>query len=246
MYNSAFVELWDIDINIDFHLILQLLLDNCSILGSKLYSSADNLYQVHTESTEEEPKRLRIIVELLIRAHSCFTADCNMEGITLVLNKCQMIISLLLVQENWKLMVRLLTGIGRYTEMNYVFQILKENDQFEFLLGRGFSRDNTLKIALLEYLKKYCPENKELYKMVALHFALFSEVALLWERESQHLIKTLVEVSKVEMQNNKLNPESEPFILIKCDDSSKLILNRVCRLLLVLNCFKLFFILCRL
>lgn len=226
MYNSAFVELWDIDINIDFHFILQLLPDNCSIVGSKLYSSADNLYQVEAESTEEV-KRLRIIVELLIRAHSCFTADCNMEGITLILKKCQTIISLLLAQQNWKLMVRLLTGVGRYTEMNYVLQILKENDQFEFLLGRGFSRDNTLKIALLEYLKKYCPENKELYKMVALHFALFSEVALLWERESQHLIKTLIEVSKVEMQNNKLNPESELFILIKCDDSSKLILNRV-------------------
>lgn len=33
--------------------------------------------------------------------------------------------------------VRLLTGIGRYTEMNYVLQILKANDQFEYLLGKG-------------------------------------------------------------------------------------------------------------
>lgn len=36
--------------------------------------------------------------------------------------------------------VRLVTGVGRFTEMNYVFQILKENDQFEFLLGKGLNK----------------------------------------------------------------------------------------------------------
>jgi hypothetical protein len=44
------------------------------------------------------------------------------------------IIYVLLIQ------VRLLTGVGRYTEMNYIFQILKDNEQFEFLLGKGLDK----------------------------------------------------------------------------------------------------------
>jgi hypothetical protein len=38
--------------------------------------------------------------------------------------------------------VRLLTGVGRYTEMNYIFQMLKDNEQFEFLLGKGLDKVN--------------------------------------------------------------------------------------------------------
>lgn len=216
------------NINTDFHLILQLLPDNCSILGTKLYMFANSLHKFQNESPENyDLNTLSIIIELLIRAHSCFTTDCNMEGITLVLKKCQMIISILLTMQNWRLMVRLLTGVGRYTEMNYVFQILKENEQFEYLLRKGFSKDNALRIALLEYLKKFCPDNKELYRMVALHFALFSEVAQLWEKEADNYIKTLIEVSKLEMQNNKFNPDIEPFVLLQCNESTKITLNKV-------------------
>jgi len=36
----------------------------------------------------------------------------------------------------------LLTGVGRYTEMNYIFQMLKDNEQFEFLLGKGLDKVN--------------------------------------------------------------------------------------------------------
>lgn len=150
-----------------------------------------------------------------------------MEGISTILKKCQEIISHLLTLRSWKLIVRLLTGVGRYTEMNYVFQILKENDQFEFLLRKGSRKDNGLKTALLEYLKKFCPDNRELYKIVALHFTLFSEVAVLWEREAQSVIKNLIAISRLEMQNNKLNPETEPFVLFSNADGTKICLKKV-------------------
>lgn len=110
--------------------------------------------------------------------------------------------------------------------MSYVFQILRENDQFEFLLRKGSRTDNALKVALLEYLKKYCPDNRELYKIVALHFTLFSEVAQLWEREAQSVIKNLIEISKMEMQNNKINPDNEPFVLLSNSESTKLCLHK--------------------
>lgn len=91
---------------------------------------------------------LKIIVELLIRSHDCFTASCNMEGIASVLRKCQQLANSLQNLKHWSLLVRLVTGVGRFTEMNYIFKILKEHDQFEFLLGRGLDK---VKISFLTF-----------------------------------------------------------------------------------------------
>ena len=35
---------------------------------------------------------------------------------------------------------RLLTGVGRYNEMIYIFDVLKQNHQFELLLGKGMEK----------------------------------------------------------------------------------------------------------
>lgn len=179
------------------------------------------------QAGEFKISEIALIVELLIRAHDCFTADCNMEGITIILKKCQTVIALLLKLQSWKLIVRLLTGIRRYTEMEYAFQNLRENDQFEFLLSKGSKRDNSLKLALLAYLKKYCPDNRELYRIVALHFTLFSEVAHLWELEADGVIGNLISISKLEMENNSINPALEPFIILTGTDGTKVCLHKV-------------------
>ena len=36
--------------------------------------------------------------------------------------------------------VHLLTGIGRFGEMTYIFDSIKQNDQFELLLKKGVER----------------------------------------------------------------------------------------------------------
>jgi len=46
----------------------------------------------------------------------------------------------------------LLTGVGRYTEMNYIFQMLKDNEQFEFLLGKGLDKVNHNKPSCYGYI----------------------------------------------------------------------------------------------
>lgn len=221
--------MWDLNVDNEFHLILQLFQENCSLLGMKLFTYSKALHMSQTLQPGEiyRISEIALIVELLIRAHDCFTADCNMEGISIVLKKCQSLIALLLQLQSWKLMVRLLTGIRRYTEMEYVFQILRENEQFEFLLNRGSKKDNSLKLALLEYLKKCCPDNRELYRIVALHFTLFSEVAHLWELEAEGVIKNLITISKLEMENNSLNPVTEPFVLFSETDGTKICLHKV-------------------
>lgn len=224
----ANLTMWDLNLDTEFHLILQFLPENCSLLGLKIYSYLNALHLAQTMSpTEVKISEIALIVELVVRAHDCFTADCNMEGIMMVLKKCQTLISLLLTLKCWKLIVRLLIGMGRYTEMSYVFQILRENDQFEFLLSKGSKKDNGLKLALLDYLKKYCPDNKELYRIVALHFILFSEVAQLWEKEAQNIVRNLIAISKLEMQNKEIDVDTQPFVLFTNTDGTNVCLKKV-------------------
>ena len=189
----------------------------------KLYSHASSLYRSHAA----EPKKLTVAIESLVRAHDCFTAHCNMEGISIVLKKSQIVISLLVTNELWKMIVRLLTGIGRYTEMAYVFQILREHGQLELLLRKGSRSDNSLKAALLEYLRKYCPDDVELYKVVALHFFLYSEIAALWEHESESLIDRLMVLSRLDMENNKMSVGDQPFLFLPNSADTKVVLKKV-------------------
>ncbi|KAJ8979349.1 hypothetical protein NQ317_016078 [Molorchus minor] len=219
--------MWNIKMDQEFHLILQLIPEGSSLLGHKIYSYASAVHKMQLlANLEFKISELALVVELLITAHNCFTADCNMEGISSILKKCQNVVSHLLTLRSWKLIVRLLTGVRRYTEMTYVFQILRTNDQFEFLLRKGSRKDNALKLALLDYLKKYCPDNHELFKIVALHFTLFSEVALLWEREAQSVIRNLIAISKLEMQNNMIIPENHGYVLFTNTDGTRLCLNK--------------------
>lgn len=79
-----------------------------------------------------------ISIELLVIAHQCFSSVCDTEGIATILRSAQTLANHLLLAHSWRLLVRLLTGIARYVEMAYIFQMLKDNDQFEFLLGQFY------------------------------------------------------------------------------------------------------------
>ncbi|XP_043488145.1 spatacsin [Polistes fuscatus] len=182
--------MWGCPLDASFHLIMELCSD-ISILGLNLLETAHKLMG-YSQGEKRNVSTLKTIVELLIRSHDCFTACCNMEGIASILRKCQNIANTLQIRKNWTLLVRLVTGVGRFTEMNYIFQILKENDQFEFLLGKSLHKVPGLKTALLEFLKRNCPENKELFTLVALHFRLYYEIALMWENEAKEATKELM------------------------------------------------------
>jgi hypothetical protein len=47
---------------------------------------------------------------------------------------------------------------------------------------------------VLDFLKQHCPEDRELFRLVSLHFSLFSEVAELWESEGHSRVHTLLAV----------------------------------------------------
>lgn len=81
------------------------------------------------------------------------------------MNHTRSLISQLLTFQQWGLITRLLTGIQRYFEMGYVFTLLKENDQFEFLLRKGMDRLPLLRQALLDFLRPNCATNRELFRL---------------------------------------------------------------------------------
>lgn len=187
---------WSYPLDISLHSVIELSKD-ASILGLKLLDIASKLLG-HSNGEKRNVITLKIAVELLIRSHDCFTTSCNMEGIASVLRKCQQLANALQNLKLWSLLVRLVTGVGRFTEMNYVFKILKEHDQFEFLLGKGLDKVPGLKMALLDFVKRYCPENKELLNIIALHFRLHYEIALTWENEAREVIDEFVGEAKKE------------------------------------------------
>ena len=55
----------------------------------------------------------------------------------------------------------------------------------------------------MEFLKRHCPENKELFTLVALHFRLYHELAFMWENEAKDIIKAII--SDATKDHNKLH-----------------------------------------
>ncbi|XP_061077139.1 spatacsin isoform X2 [Conger conger] len=116
-------------------------------------------------------------VELLILAHDCFSLTCNMEGIMRVLQAARHLSHTHLAHsERYGLLVRLLTGIGRYNEMTYIFDLLNQNHRFEMLLRKKVESNTRLKTALLDYIKRCLPGDSEKHNMVALCFSMCREI----------------------------------------------------------------------
>lgn len=66
-----------------------------------------------------------------------------------------------------------------------------------------------LRMALLDFLKRHCPENKDLFNIVALHFQLYYEIALMWENEAKEVINDLVSEAKKECGRTVYNSQVE-------------------------------------
>lgn len=135
-----------------------------------------------------------IYVELLIKAHQAFVHECSMEGIANVLNRAKALNNILAQAKSWSLIVRMLTGIGRYREMYFCFDTLIENEQFESLLGQ-FDEEKTigLRQAILAYLREYCApqQGKELFKLAALHFLMYKDLAELWDQDAEEILNNV-------------------------------------------------------
>lgn len=224
--------LWDYDLDKEFHLFLELC-PNTSLLGHYLlkYCDALKIYRQFDSVKNVEPdlksysieireifnnlrsimesqvlshkKQNTITVELLIKAHDCFVHECSMEGIAFVLQRCKSITSILASAKSWRLIVKLLMGVGRYRDMYYCFETLMKNDQFESLLGQfDEERANGLKDAIISYLREHHPDDKENYRLAALHFQMFQELAQISETEARMIIDSELKHFEVRTEDN--------------------------------------------
>lgn len=188
--------LWGLDIEQHFQQLLELVPDP-SLLGSELINMVNKL----APSDKNTPKEvLSTTVELLVYAHNCYAAGCTMEGISQVLRIVNNFAPVLKTRSEWALMVRLLTGIQRYTEMNYIFKMLKENDHFEFLLRKDSVKPLGFKLALLGWLRRECPDDTALLKMTAAHFQMHQQEGELWQKEGNDRLHDVVQQG---LQNNQ-------------------------------------------
>uniref|UniRef100_A0A3Q2FDS2 Spatacsin C-terminal domain-containing protein n=1 Tax=Cyprinodon variegatus TaxID=28743 RepID=A0A3Q2FDS2_CYPVA len=145
--------------------------------------------------------RLAQVVELLIVAHSCFSLTCNMEGIVRVLQAARHLSHTYLAPgEHYSLMVRLLTGIGRYNEMTYIFDLLHQSHRFEMLLRKKVETERG-QTALLDYIKRCLPADSEKHNMVALCFSMRREIG------ENHEIAARTQLKMIESQDWVVTPE---------------------------------------
>ncbi|CAL4192597.1 unnamed protein product, partial [Meganyctiphanes norvegica] len=164
-------------------------------LGNQLLSIGQRMGSSHPDQVQ---KVHSMSVELVIRANDCYTASANMEGISTVLKTALSLTNSLLQHSQFPLMVRLLTGVGRYNEMSYIIDALREHDQFEHLLSRGLDskgRHKGLDRALVHYLRSKYPNDTETLRLVALHFLLYSEVASMWAADAEAAVNNVIETT---------------------------------------------------
>ncbi|RWS22558.1 spatacsin-like protein, partial [Leptotrombidium deliense] len=156
------------------------LLSNPSVLGKKLLEYVEN------GLIDDLPAA--VSVEVFVKAHDCFTLSSDVEGISNVLRKVKHMVTQRLLEKNdFHSMIRLLKGIGRYSEMTYIFDILKDNDAFELLLGKGIEKVPQLRVALLDSVKS----DKETFTMIALNFSMHREIAEMMESSAMKTIKSV-------------------------------------------------------
>ncbi|XP_057317052.1 spatacsin-like [Hydractinia symbiolongicarpus] len=166
------------------------LTENTSHIGNDILQEAIKLSKL-TQTDGRTSSNLTYEVELLIYSHYCFTIACDMEGIAGVLRAARYCTKALAKMKQHNLMVRLLTGIGRFREMFYVIETLYNQHHFEILCRRGMAKENQLKIALLDFMKRYHPEDIENFNMISLGFGVYREFAQHLETTGNAEIKTL-------------------------------------------------------
>lgn len=173
---------------------------NSNKLSQSLTANSARYEALTTEDFVEGKRRYYVmLVELYVHAHQCFSSQCDVRGIALVLKKTRQLITQHLKTERYfHLILRLLTGIGRYSEMTYCFDIFHEADRFEMILSKRVSRTPQLRIALLNYIKNSEGSVGELLPLVAIRFFLFRETA------DYHRVRAEQLLSKFYHQNFQL------------------------------------------
>jgi len=172
--------------NDQFSNLIKIFKPNSNQFGLRMYEKSRRLL-LDAKTTNDYV----ILTELLIRSYSFFSQSCSMEGISNVLQTCKLCATQLERAGEFNIMIRLLTGIGHFNEMTYIMDYLWNNHQFEMLFGKGIGKNDKLRLALLDYLKRHHPNDHETYTMVTLNFTMHREIAIMLEEAAYQQLKLL-------------------------------------------------------
>ncbi len=171
----------------DFSSLIKIFKTNSNLFGIKLLEKARKLLTNDPKTTDN----YMILTELLIRSHLCFLQSCSMEGISNVLEASKQCASKLEKAREFNIMIRLLIGIDHFSEMTYIMDFLWNNQQFEMLFSKGIGKNDKLRLALLDYLKRNHPNDNETYTMFTLNFTMHREIAVMLEEAAYEQLKLL-------------------------------------------------------
>ena len=119
----------------EFSKLIKIFKNNSNLFGIKMHEKSRHLL-IEAKNTDD----YIVLTELLIRSHSFFSQSCSMEGISSVLNTSKKCATQLEKAGEFNIMIRLLTGIGHFSEMTYIMDFLWTNHQFEMLFGKGIGK----------------------------------------------------------------------------------------------------------
>lgn len=156
-------------------------------------TSSDDFLVLYSSLDSITIRDMTIAALIYIKCHECFTLAHDVQGVVMVLRKTKFLILNILAPKNqMELITKLLTSIGRYSEMNYVFDLFRDKSQFEVLLSKGVEKTPELRIALFNYVKR----NPEFYALVTLNFSMFREIAESLEASATNRLDKIVSKSK--------------------------------------------------
>ena len=136
------------------------------------------LVNLVVQSKGEQRLPSAVEMELMILAHYCFGLVNLMDGMDQIYQMIRERVPGYIDRGELGLLVRLVTGIQKYREMQSVFDALVDNDMFELILRKAMDKEGQweLKLALRDYLLKNHPEDTERLNIVCLHFNMFREI----------------------------------------------------------------------
>jgi hypothetical protein len=145
-------------------------------------------------STQVSSVAYNVEIELIIRAFASYRVGLDVLKQAKLFDLIEERVPIYVQAQQFKSLVRLVTGIKLYAQLQYILDILVKYDCFDMLLSRnvyhledGDDRKE-LQLALFNFLKANYPSHIDKMKLLFLRFNMFREYAdLLQERGWMHL-----------------------------------------------------------
>eukprot|EP00002_Diphylleia_rotans_P028376 TRINITY_DN5728_c0_g1_i4.p1 TRINITY_DN5728_c0_g1~~TRINITY_DN5728_c0_g1_i4.p1 ORF type:complete len:2440 (+),score=461.38 TRINITY_DN5728_c0_g1_i4:99-7418(+) len=135
-------------------------------------------------------------VEMFIRAHYCFIAAINVEGASTLLQTAAKRIPEYVKSGDFRLLTRLLIGTNAFHELEIIFDMLLDHNQFDLLLsteGKANEGKDDIRLALASYLKTNHSSDVEKLNKVYARFNMHREIGDYFTEKAHQVIEQVMD-----------------------------------------------------